>query len=861
MESSDSHMIIVSILEARNVFKDNYKCNDYLLVEARFNNESLLSDRKLVTSPSVELLTELCWELDRKSMQSLRKERKPIKLYCFLENEDQSEKQQIGYIVLDLREAQESHEPRFTWRPLLQSKYRGLSTNRPQLLVCLQFIKEGEGDHPLPSSRALDSISDQGAHNHNFANKQENGLERPAFLSQHSRPTSMHAKSSTEVLNGFQGVQKQIQNDANDLEADINVRFVDGVLHIYDSKRSNDCENKFSLFIIILKSSHLYKLIKLPAKLREVILFHFKIDLFGITLQSNEFTDLRSDGLRDQENLSFQLIIDHISTLHTYLQIYSLELQLCDNKNRVLGFTSINIAKIANQDFEANSKTLKEPKISGSFQLLPNDGSTCNEPYPTVDLIVELREGGPSSSGANSQSQFRRNGEPLPPIMTIPHHYCFTLDVRSISLGDVDHLSNGPCFVRYSYPLFRGREFQTSPIPFASRASYIFEDGLGTFNFISSPAKLETTFNQVPLTLELISESKKTSKFAIATAKLNTLYSSSPSPNQPKDIKNVHLPVITPNAVSIGEIHLILNLENYGAIENNDANDSSLLLRFGALAADSEDQSPNEIDDLLMDAVYEIEMWKKQQLELLEADLKKKENAFLKDLEERLRLREDEHTKEIIIRMNRIQELENKLKESLNDIELKSSILEDREKELDKRERNICERLEKLDEEISKTVMKNKDNLSRESWKDDDRTIQLNDLKSRLEERISHLEDKLDEKSRLIREYERKYGSILTSNKNSTGMMVKAVDVVPLSRSPAPKSATQKVNRLSLPANINSKHNPSWISGKNRPNHQLNEDKAEALLGQIERGKMELLESGLPSNHPIIKEIDLHLKR
>lgn len=368
MESCDSHMIIVSILEARNVFKDNYKDKDYLSVEARFNNESLLSDRKLVTSPSVELLTELCWELDRKSMQSLRKERKPIKLYCFLENEDQSEKQQIGYIVLDLREAQESHEPRFTWRPLLQSKYRGLSTNRPQLLVCLQFIKEGE-DHPLPSSRALDSVPDSNVRNHNYANKQENGLERAASVSQHSRPTSMHAKSSTEVLNGFGSGQKQIQNDANDLEADINVRFVDGALHIWDSKRSNACENKFSLFIIILKSSHLYKLIKLPAKLREVILFHFKIDLFGITLRSNDFTDLRSDGLPDQENLYFQLIIDHISTLHTYLQIYSLELQLCDNKDRVLGFTSINIAKIANQDFEANSTTLKEPKINGSFQV------------------------------------------------------------------------------------------------------------------------------------------------------------------------------------------------------------------------------------------------------------------------------------------------------------------------------------------------------------------------------------------------------------------------------------------------------------------------------------------------------------
>lgn len=37
--------------------------------------------------------------------------------------------------------------------------------------------------------------------------------------------------------------------------------------------------------------------------------------------------------------------------------------------------------------------------------------------------------------------------------------------------------------------------------------------------------------------------------------------------------------------------------------------------------------------------------------------------------------------------------------------------------------------------------------------------------------------------------------------------------------------------------------------------------KAEQLLIQIQKGKGDLISKGLPSNHPIIREIDSHLKR
>lgn len=338
---NSSHMIIVSILEARNIFKENYKCKDYVLVEARFNNESLLSDRIPLVSANPELLTELCWELDRKSLSILRKERKPIKLQCFLENEDQSEKELVGHIVLDLREAQESDEPQFFWRPLLHSKCKGPSRSRPELLLCLQFLKEEEYD-----KNAVPNDDNDGENADNYVSSD--------FYTNDSVSTNKGPHKGLVELNHL---------DNDDLEMDINVCFKDGSIHIWDSKSSSNNSQKqnHTLSIVILKSSNLHKLLKLPAKLKEVILFHFKVNVFGISLRGNDFTDLRTDQARN-ENIRFYLTIDHLSTLKSYLQIHSLEIQLCDNKNKVLGFTTINIAKVV-------SNELQKSNISSSFQV------------------------------------------------------------------------------------------------------------------------------------------------------------------------------------------------------------------------------------------------------------------------------------------------------------------------------------------------------------------------------------------------------------------------------------------------------------------------------------------------------------
>ena len=107
-----------------------------ICLEARCNKEILTSDRIALKQTNPEISTELCWELDRKCLHMFRIERQPIKLQCFALESDNVEKNFLGYIVLDMKGAQEGEEPKFEWKPLLSSKYKGPSSERPPEL-CL----------------------------------------------------------------------------------------------------------------------------------------------------------------------------------------------------------------------------------------------------------------------------------------------------------------------------------------------------------------------------------------------------------------------------------------------------------------------------------------------------------------------------------------------------------------------------------------------------------------------------------------------------------------------------------------------------------------------------------------------------
>ncbi|KAF7250551.1 hypothetical protein EYD10_03992 [Varanus komodoensis] len=103
---SDQLLIVVSILEGRYFPK---RPKHTLVVEAKFDGENLATD-PVEHTDQPEFATELAWELDRKALHQHRLQRTPIKLQCFALDALSAAKETVGYIVLDLRTAQEKKQ-------------------------------------------------------------------------------------------------------------------------------------------------------------------------------------------------------------------------------------------------------------------------------------------------------------------------------------------------------------------------------------------------------------------------------------------------------------------------------------------------------------------------------------------------------------------------------------------------------------------------------------------------------------------------------------------------------------------------------------------------------------------------------
>lgn len=75
-------------------------------MEAKFDGEVMATD------PAPHIIrphfnTELAWEVDKKRLQTHRLQRSPIKLQWYAVDMELTKKETIGYMVLDIRLAQE----------------------------------------------------------------------------------------------------------------------------------------------------------------------------------------------------------------------------------------------------------------------------------------------------------------------------------------------------------------------------------------------------------------------------------------------------------------------------------------------------------------------------------------------------------------------------------------------------------------------------------------------------------------------------------------------------------------------------------------------------------------------------------
>ncbi|XP_008050016.1 centrosomal protein of 120 kDa isoform X3 [Carlito syrichta] len=712
VSKSDQLLIVVSILEGRHFPK---RPKHMLVVEAKFDGEQLATDPVNHTDQP-EFATELAWEIDRKALHQHRLQRTPIKLQCFALDPVSSAKETIGYIVLDLRTAQETKQaPK--WYQLLSNKYTKFKSE-----IQISIALETDTKAPVDSFKAKGAPPRDG--------------KVPAGLS------GLDPKDIVAVLNEEGGYHQIGPADY--------------------------CTESFILSVTIAFATQLEQLIpctmKLPERQPE---FFFYYSLLGNDVTNEPFNDLINPDF-EPERASVR-IRSSVEILRIYLTLQAkLQIHLCCG-DQSLGSTKIPLTGLLKKgSTEINQHPVT---VEGAFTLDPPNRAKQKlapipvELAPTVGVSVALqREGIDSQSLIELKTQNEHEPEhskkrvltpikektlteakspsvsPVPPHNQSPptkddvtgseveslqydkdnktnpkasssvpaslaqpvttssasetasgqkiavpatsHHFCFSIDLRSIHALEIGFPIN--CILRYSYPFFGSAApiMTNPPVEVRKNMEVFLPQSYCAFDFATMPHQLQDTFLRIPLLVELWHKDKMSKDLLLGIARIQlshilssekTRFLGSNGEQCWRQTYSESVPVIAAQGSSnrIVDLSYTVTLEDYGLVKMREIFVSDSYQSVPAVQQKPSSlppaPCPSEIqteprETLEYKAALELEMWKEMQEDIFENQLKQKELAHMQALAEEWKKRD--------------RERESLVKKKLNDAENKYKILE-----------------------------------------------------------------------------------------------------------------------------------------------------------------------------------------
>ncbi|XP_005857181.1 PREDICTED: centrosomal protein of 120 kDa [Myotis brandtii] len=731
VSKSDQLLIVVSILEGRHFPK---RPKHMLVVEAKFDGEQLATDPvDHIDQP--EFATELAWEIDRKALHQHRLQRTPIKLQCFALDALTSAKETIGYILLDLRTAQETKQaPK--WYQLLSNKYTRFKSE-----IQISIALETDSKAPVDSFKAKGAPPRDG--------------KVPASLP------------------GF---------DPKDIVAVLNE---EGGYHQIGPAES--CTDFFLMSVTIAFATQLEQLIpctmKLPERQPE---FFFYYSLLGNDVTNEPFNDLINPNF-EPERASVR-IRSSVEILRVYLAFQSkLQIHLCCG-DQSLGSTEIPLAGLLKKgSTEINQRPVT---IEGAFTLDPPNRAKQKlapipvELAPTVGVSVALQREGidaqsliqlktqnehesqhskkrvltpikekltepkspsvspvmphnqspPTKDDATESEveslQYDKDTKPNPKAISssvpalpaqpvtassapetasgqkiaVPatsHHFCFSIDLRSIHDLEVGFPIN--CILRYSYPFFGSAApiMTNPPVEVRKNMEVFLPQSYCAFDFATMPHQLQDTFLR--------------------------------SNNR------------------IINLSYTMTLEDYGILKTREifVSDSSQ-----GLTAVQQNSSclppapcPSEVqteprETLEYKAALELEMWKERQEDIFENQLKQKELAHMQALAEEWKKRDRERESLVKKKVAEYTLLEGKLQKTLIDLEKREHQLAITESELQQERRELKSEREQNLQELQNSIRRAKEDCVHQVELERLKIKQLEEDKHRLQQQLNDAENK-----------------------------------------------------------------------------------------------------------------------
>ncbi|NWI90874.1 CE120 protein, partial [Pitta sordida] len=419
----------------------------------------------------------------------------------------------------------------------------------------------------------------------------------------------------------------------------------------------------------------------------------------------------------------------------------------------------------------------KAESLQQQSQSVPPQAGQCSskEDVATGSEVESLKFEKGTNSRKNADSGPAVASEPNPvgvssssePVsaqkIVIPsasHHFCFSIDLRSIRGLEVGFPIN--CILRYSYPFFgSAAPIMTSPpVEIRKNMEVFLPKSYCAFDFATMPHQLQDTFFRLPLLVELWHKGK-TSKdllLGVARIQLSDVFASEKTRflggNGEQCWRQTCNETVSVTAAQgsgnrIAELLYTTTLEDYGLVKVQEVmvSDSSQGVGAGQqqhiphtqLCCAPEDH-PEPRETLEYKAALELEMWKEMQEDIFENQLKKKEMNHMQALAEEWKKREREREALVKKKVAEYNVLEEQLQKTLKDLDKRERQLFSAELELQRVKEELQAEHERNLQVLHDSVRRAREECAHQLELEKSKIKQLEEDKLRLHQQYKILE-------------------------------------------------------------------------------------------------------------------------
>ncbi|XP_071340092.1 centrosomal protein of 120 kDa isoform X2 [Trachinotus anak] len=752
---TDQLLIVVSILEGRH-FPKSPRLS--LEVQASFDGEQLSTD-PVEHREQPQFNTELAWELDRRTLHQHRLQRTPIKLQCFTVDSVSRKRESVGYIVLDLRSVQEvKQEPR--WYPLLSSKY---TKQRPALLLGVLLENDTKPSDPSPDRfKARKAPPRQGSPTVTELLPDELEAVLVPDLGYHQVGPADHCTDMfvLSVTVAFATKLEQLIPSTMKLSAEGSEFF------FYYSLLGNDITSEpfHNLLrpdfeperasVRIRSSKQVLQTFLSQQPSLQIHLCCGNHSLGSTDVSLSALSALRVDLENRAATVEGAFVLQPPKRTKRTLPALPTDLQPTVGVAVSLRREEVAPQSLGNKDGGGAQTPSAPPPSVPPAELRPRSLSPVRKPCESsppgpplpppsshteseaeslleefhrgreraglADLEVLLqpqsRTEAPAEGGASSVSV----SAPKVSIPSSAHHYCFSLDLRS--LGNLSLTHPIAATLRYSYQFFGSAApiMTNPPVELQRNMEVSLPQSFCAFDFAALPQQLQDTFLRVPLVVEVWHRDSTSRDQLIgrASVQLSPLLSSERSrvlaSTGEQSWRQTHqdrIPVVQTQRPTekVAELSYVATLEDLGLVKAREVivSDSSQNEIVAPTRPSFHPAAPTPAapslpaaplgpatptaprDTLEYRKALELELWKEEQEDLFDDQLRKKELSHMQALAEEWRRRDRE--REALVKKKEVEYnlLEEQLQKTLSDLEKREKQLAEAELETQRLQREL----------------------------------------------------------------------------------------------------------------------------------------------------------------------------